>query len=359
VLVGANGAGKTNVLEAIGYLSTGKSFLASSDQHVVQRGLGHFDVEGEVEGEHRPDARLRVAVVPGEGKRAFVNGSPLDRLADLVGRLPAVILSPADHDLTAGGPAERRRFLDTTLCQSSSIYLADLMAYRRALQQKNVLLLHLRRGKSFAPGTLDAWDEELAQRGGPLIARRAAFLDRFASFVAQAFLMLDSPGEAPSLVYSPSVQALDAASPVDSFRAALAQTSRRSREMGRTLAGPHLDEVVFQLGGYDLRPYASQGQHRTFGLALRIAQALYLQDDLDEPPLLLLDDVFGPLDPGRSRLVLDLLGTRALGQSLITAARSEPFERLFASQSSSHALFHVERGVVHADHPLPTPTTSS
>ncbi|MEM1117002.1 MAG: DNA replication/repair protein RecF [Bacteroidota bacterium] len=350
LLVGPNGAGKTNLLEALGYLCLGKSFLASSDQHAVQRGADHFVVEGTFAGEARPEVALRLAFVPGEGKRAFANGAPLERLTSLVGRVPLVVLSPADYDLTAGGPSERRRFLDTVLSQAYPVYLDDLVKYRRALRQRNALLQQLRRSRQAPASALDAWDEEIAVLGGRLMDRRAAFLDRFSGFVAEAYDLLDSPGGHPELAYAPSARpeaaGPEAGSAEDALRQALARTRRRGVELGRTLVGPHLDEVAFRLDGFDVRPYASQGQHRTFALAVRIAEALFFRDHLDEPPILLLDDVFGPLDPDRTALVLRLLASGALGQSFISAARAEPFEGLVPFESDDHARFHVEQGAV-------------
>ncbi len=322
----------------------GKSFVASTDQHVVSRGASYFDVAGRFESDHGTSVSVRLAFVPGEGKRAFVNGAPLDRLADLVGRVPVVILSPSDYDLTAGGPSERRRFLDATLSQAYPVYLDDSLKYRRALKQQNALLQSARKGRSVAADTFDAWEEELATLGGRLMERRRSFLDRFVSFVADAYRLLDSPGAEPTLTYAPSVDVEDG--PYDSLREALVRSRRRSRQLGRTLVGPHLDEVSFQLDGFDVRPFASQGQHRTFALAVRLAQALYLRDRLDETPLLLLDDVFGPLDSDRTSLVLDLLASGQIGQSLITAAREEPFMGSVPFEDSEHALFHVEHGEV-------------
>lgn len=347
LLVGPNGAGKTNVLEALGYLCLGKSFLGATDGTVLQRGAGHFTVEGTFEGDDRPDVRLRIAFVPGEGKRAFANGSPLDRLADLVGRVPVVILSPEDRALTMGGPIERRRLLDATLSQTYPVYLDDVLKYRRALKQKNALLQQLRKGRSLAPGTIDAWDEELALLGGRVVERRRQFLDEFAGLLVEAHRLLGSPGGMPSLDYQPSSDE-DAEDEIEALRRALAKTRRRSTELGRTLVGPHLDEVAFQIDGFDLRPYASQGQHRTFALGVRVAQALHFRERTDERPLLLLDDVFGPLDPDRTRVVLDLLNSGELGQSLITAARAEPFEAVVPFEADEHAAFHVERGTVTA-----------
>ena len=358
LLVGPNGAGKTNVIEAIGYLCLGKSFLGASDATVLRRSDPHFTVEGRFEGEDRPDVRLRLAFVPGEGKRAFANGSPLDRLADLVGRVPVVILSPDDRDLTAGGPSERRRLLDTTLSQAFPVYLDDLLKYRRALKQKNALLQQLRKGRSLSPGTMEAWDEELATLGGRVVERRRAFLDRFADLMLEAYVLLGTPGGTPTLEYQPS-SGSDAVSDAEGMRRALARTRSRSGDLGRTLVGPHLDEVRFQLDGFDLRPFASQGQHRTFALAVRVAQALYFRERSDEPPLLLLDDVFGPLDPDRTRVVLELLASGDLGQSFVTAARAEPFVGVVPFEDEAHAVFHVERGaVIPLDSPLSVPLSS-
>ena len=355
LLVGPNGAGKTNVLEALAYLCLGKSFLGANDSTVVQRGAPYFVVEGAFEAETRPGIKVRVALMPGEGKRAFVNGAPLDRLSQLVGLVPLVILSPDDRDLTAGGPSERRRLLDATLSQAFPVYLDDLLKYRRALKQKNSLLQHLRRGNAVAPGTTDAWDEELAILGGRIVGRRRQFLDGFSGLLSLAHGMLGSPGGLPTLEYQPSSGDPDP-DDVDSLRESLSKTRRNSVRLGRTLVGPHLDEVLFQIEGFDVRPYASQGQHRTFALAVRVAQALYLRERTEEPPLLLLDDVFGPLDPDRTRVVLDLLSSQALGQSVITAARAEPFEGLVPF-SDSHRAFHVEHGGITPfdSQPIPTP----
>lgn len=354
VLVGPNGAGKTNLLEALGYLSYAKSFLGASEANVLQRGAAHFEIEGEFGGGNRPDLRVRVASIPGEGKRAFVNGAPLDRLSDLVGRVPLVVFSPADWDLTAGGPVERRRLLDGTLSQAFPVYLDDLLKYRRALKQKNALLMQRRRGRRLDAATVDAWDEELAVLGGRVIERRRAFLTQFADLLRDAHQLLGSPGDVPSSEYQPSTGASGDADDTEALRQELARTRSRSLDLGRTLAGPHLDEVAFALGGFALRPYASQGQHRTFSLAVRIAQALYLHEHTDEPPLLLLDDVFGPLDPARTEVVLDLLVAQTLGQSFITAARAEPFHGIVPFDDGDHALFHVEQGaVVRSDSSLP------
>ena len=357
LIVGPNGAGKTNVLEAIGYLCLGKSFLSARDAHVVRRGAEHFEVEGDLEGDTRAPFRARLIVLPSEGKRAFVNKVPLDRIVDLVGRTPVVILSPADHALTEGGPVERRRFLDSTLSQAYPVYLDDLVRYRRALKQRNALLQQVRRGRALPAGTLDAWDEEVAVLGGRIVMRRRDFVVEFETYLQSAYLQLGEPGDPLDMTYVPSVSFGDGTDAETALRRELERTRRRSRETGRTFVGPHLDEVVFRVGGHELRVFGSHGQHRTYALAVRLGQALFLREASEEKPLLLLDDVFGPLDPERTRLVLDLLASGDLGQSFVTAASVEPFRDLLPFDLPAHRLFHVERGVV-APHLTLSPTSS-
>ena len=347
VLHGPNGAGKTNVLEAVHYLCLSKSFLVGTDGHALQRGSQFFEVEGNFEGEHRASLTARLAYVPSEGKRMFRNGVPLERLAEIVGELPAVILSPSDQVLTGGGPEHRRRFLNATLSQARPVYLDDLLKYRRALKQRNALLYQARRGSRLAPGALSAWDEKLVQLGARIINSRRQFLEQFAGFLAEAYRLLNAVGEEPTIEYVTVVNlenAPDSEAVAERFREKLTSLGRREGEQGRTLAGPHRDEVVFRLGDFEVRPYASQGQHRTVGLALRLATFLYLRDRLDETPLLLLDDVFGTLDTQRAEIVLDLLQSDAVGQCLITAARPETIARHVRFGTGDHLAIGLANG---------------
>ncbi|MEM1041024.1 MAG: DNA replication/repair protein RecF [Bacteroidota bacterium] len=352
LIVGPNGAGKTNLLEAVHYLCLTKSFLTSTDTHALRQGCPYFEVEGAFEGEQRPSLTARLVYVPDEGKRLFLNKAPIDRLSEVVGQLPVVVLAPADGALTAGGPEERRRFLDNTLSQARPTYLGDLMGYRRALKQRNALLLHHRRSRTAPdPAALEAWNEELVTLGARLIERRRRFIAEFAGFLAEAYARIEAVGEEPSIEYQTAVPLAEETTEADiaeAFRATLHRLARRERERGRTLAGPHRDELVFRLNTFEVRPYASQGQHRTFGLALKLAKYFYLRDRLEETPLLLLDDVFGDLDPRRADIFLQLLQSDAVGQSLITAARSEPFDDAVDFGAETHRAIRIVHGGVAA-----------
>jgi DNA replication and repair protein RecF len=344
---GPNGAGKTNIIEAIHYLGLGRSPFAATDAPVLRRGAAFFEVEGELEPDRGSNLRIRVVYVPESGKRAFVNGAPLDRLVDLVGRVPVVSLSPSDHALTAGGPEERRRFLDSTISQATPAYLSDLVKYRRALRQRNALLQDPRR-EGTAAGSLPAWDAELVNLGSRVIERRRRFMAEFDRHVGRAFELLGLSGETPRMEYRTAVP-LDGsgeADIADSLRRALARVARSERLRRRTLVGPHLDEIVFHLNQFEVRPFASQGQHRSFGLALRLGSFLYLKEVREETPLLLLDDAFGPLDEPRSRKVLDLLAGDVVGQSVVTAARPEPFREIISFDGVLNGEVAVASGSV-------------
>ena len=353
LLYGPNGAGKTNVLEAVHYLCLTKSFLAARDTYALRKGSPYFEVEGAFEktggGEPRSEREARLVYVPGEGKKIFLGGAPLDRLADVVGRLPVVVFSPGDIALTAEGPKERRKFVNNILSQERPAYLDDLMKYRRARRQRNeVLKKYKKRGQPPPADLITPWTEELVTLGSRIIRRRQQFLRTFAGFLEKAYAHVESATERPTVEYD-TIADLDPEASVDdvaaALRGALERTRRDEEKRGRTLVGPQRDELVFRLGELEVRRYGSQGQHRTFGMALKLAQFFYLQDRLEEAPLLLLDDAFGKLDAERTAAFLELLKSGEVGQSLVTATERAPFEPVvpFEAEGPYRAL-RVEAG---------------
>lgn len=347
LVTGPNGAGKTNLLEAIHYLCLSKSFLTGQDANVVARGAPFFQLEGRFTGETRSALTVRMVYGPQEGKRLFLNQAPLERLADIVGQLPVVTLSPSDHALTAGGPEERRRFLDNTLSQARPAYLEDLLRYRRALRQRNALLMAVRLRRGVDSGALRAWTEELVSLGSRIVWRRLRFTTQFARFLAEAHGLLERVAEEPTITYDAAVDLAgvdDEARIQERLAARLQRLEVRERERGRTLAGPHRDELVFRLDDMEVRPYASHGQHRTFALALKLATFFFLKEELDETPLLLLDDVFGILDAGRASGLIGLLESDEVGQSILTAAERDVFDRHIDLSSPEHCAIHIVNG---------------
>lgn len=328
---GPNGAGKTNVLEAIHYLCLSKSFVVSQDSYALRKGAPYFEIEGHFEGTRRPELLVRLVYLPDQGKSILVNKAPVERLSQVVGMLPVVVFSPEDHALTAGGPDQRRRFVNNVLSQARPVYLDDVLKYGRALKQRNELLTQQRR-RGVSPGfktQLESWNEELVVLGARVILARMRFIATFAGFLERAHEKFGEAVERPTAEYvtiGDIPPDADEAEIEQLFREKLHRAGRREVELGRTMVGPHLDEIIFRLNDFEVRRYASQGQHRTFGMALKLAQYFYLQDRLDEKPILLLDDVFGSLDPARIQSFLELLKGDDVGQTIMTATQVSPFD---------------------------------
>ena len=308
------------------------------------------EVEGRFEGEQRPELRVRLVYVPSEGKRIFINGAPLERLSQIVGLLPVVVFSPEAQALTAGGPEERRRFLNNIMSQARPVYLDDLLKYRRTLRQRNELLTQYRRAPhTVQPSLLASWDAELVALGSRVVTARLRFLNEFSGFLEEAYRRIEAVAEQPTIEYVPFAKLgpeADEEAVAEAYRERLAHTARRERQLGRTLAGPHRDELVFRLDNFEVRRYASQGQHRTFGMALKLAQYFYLYNRLEEAPILLLDDVFDTLDAQRTEAFLALLQSDAVGQSLITAAQRSLFDGMISFEQPVHQVAHVVAGAV-------------
>lgn len=335
LLSGPNGAGKTNSVDAIHYLCMSRSFVTASDQFVPMHESGGFGIEATFEGDIRSSFRVACTYRHKEGKRFSVNGSPLDRLADLIGRVPVVVLSPEDRKLTGEGPDERRRFIDTLISQVSATYLQDLLDYRRILRQRNRILLAWVLHRTPPGAALDAWDDAFVRVAWRIILKRREVLGQFATDLVHEYTFMAGVGHVPSFVYKAAAETEDA------LRERLAAARPKELERGNTLVGPHRDDLIFLLDGIDLRRFGSQGQHRLYAFALKLAQRKFYRDRLDDQPIFILDDVFGDLDPGKIQTLLTLLDEQN-GQTFITAANPDPLtDRLVFSGRHRHIPFHV------------------
>jgi DNA replication and repair protein RecF len=343
LLTGPNGTGKTNILDAIHYLCMSRSFVSGSDQYVVMQGESGFRVDGEFEGSIRSSFRVTCTYSRGEGKKIFVNDSPLDRLADLIGMVPVVVLSPDDKRLTSEGPAERRSFLDAMISQISKSYLSDLIDYRRIVKQRNRLLSDPRYRSAELNAFLEPWNRQLVQTGSRIILKRASVLNQFAHYLQETYDLISGIGHRPHFFYKTiSTETGNLDDLEQHFSSILADEYEREREREQTVAGPHRDDLIFYLDDQELRKFGSQGQHRLFALALKLAQLRFYSEHLDDLPVLLLDDVFGDLDPHKTNiLVRTLMDQHA--QTFITAANPEPFRDL-VEHGDDYMWYIMENG---------------
>ncbi len=345
ILVGRNGEGKTNILEAISYLCLGRSFYASSDTIVLKHGADGFSVRGTFEAERGVVYSVEAAYTnaPG-GRKVRVGGADLPRRADLIGMFPVVVLSPDNAPITSGGPGERRRMVDTTLAQAHRPYLEDVIEYRKALRQRNRLLSDARSTRRLDEGALAPWTDVLVERGARMTQKRRDFVREFQPYVTAAVSRLSGAAEAPTITYQPSIgddTEEKARGAEDIFRERLRNVLHDEARAGTTLVGPHRDEFDLEINGLSVRQYASQGQHKTFLVGLKFAELHFLREACGETPLMLLDDVLSELDPERNGHVFEL--TRDVGQVFITAA--DP-RLLSLTDSKTQNVLHVRGGSV-------------
>jgi DNA replication and repair protein RecF len=304
VVVGDNGQGKTNLLEAIAYLELLRSMRGARDRDLVRFGADAFHVGVRVEGVAA--ARVGVGAARSGAKRATLDGVATARLGDALGAVPSVCVSPADAALVAGGPAERRRLLDIMLALTDAGYLHALRHYRAALARRNAALRSPRKARAAA----GVWDAALAQHGAVIVRARHAWAAAHAARFAELAELIGE-GEPMAMAYASTFGAhADVAAEIAE---ALGAGRDQDELRGATQHGPHRDDLSLTLAGRSLRLSGSAGQHRTAAIALRLLEAETFRDRRRVQPVLLLDDPFAELDRRRAARVLDLLGDPGVG----------------------------------------------
>ncbi len=346
VITGPNGAGKTSLIDAIHFLCMSRSFVSTSDQYVVHQGESYFMLKGDFEGNIRSEFEVGCSYSRGEGKKIFVNDGPLERLSDLIGMVPVVVLSPDDKKLTREGPAERRAFLDSFISQLSKEYLRNLLEYRKIRKQRNSLLQQYGGAPHLVEMYLEPWNKQLVEKGSKIIAKRFQILQKFIEYLAKDYAMISGMNLSTDLEYKTFCDASRSEEEIQQqYFDQLAAMNEKELEREQTLVGPHRDEITFYLGDRELRQYGSQGQHRLFALSLKLAQLHFYSDELDDLPIFMLDDVFGDLDPQKTGILLNALQSHP-GQVFITAANPVPFEEFINFDGKKNQLLKIEDGVI-------------
>ncbi len=340
VVIGDNGQGKTNLLEAVYYFQLLRSVRGARDADLVRFGASAFYLHATVfaSGEHELSAAF------GRGKKKIVvDGAETKRLSGALGSLPAVVISPRDVALVSGSPSERRRFLDVALALTSPRYLAALQRYRGALARRNAALRGVARGLQ-SDESVAVWEPALAESGAVLLRERITWMDRHGPEFTRLTEAIGEP-EPMTMRYVTSV-----ANPRDAesdLSDALCRKRALDIRRGLTHTGPHRDDITLQIGGHELRVFGSGGQQRTAAITLRLLEAETLKAHSGSDPLLLLDDPFAELDLRRSARILALLHETATGQTILTVPRAGDIP----SDLSSLARWHIADGVIDASGP--------
>ncbi|MFY9604905.1 MAG: DNA replication/repair protein RecF [bacterium] len=341
ILYGENAQGKSNLLEAIFLLATGKSPRNARDQEMARWGENWYRIDADIE---RRDYSFRVEISyrAGTGKVLSINGQKQERLLDLLGRLNVVFFSPEELQLVKGGPSQRRRFLNLQLSQTNPRYYYYLQQYRRILQQRNILLKDIRSGRTYRRDELPVWDRQLVKVGAGIVWKRQELVTKLAPLAQEYHKQISGGREILTVEYKPSfpgggegkVKEIE-----ESFNKALLAAREEEFQRRMTVIGPHRDDLFIFLNGRDGRVYGSQGQQKTAALSLKLAEAEYMEEEMGEHPILLLDDIMSELDGERRQFVLKTVQER--GQVFITGT-----EGMEMSPGAEGNSYRVDQGVI-------------
>lgn len=334
-LIGNNGQGKTNVLDAIYYMSMCRSFAMTTDNNaVIRHGEPYMMLQGSYT---RQESPVEISVSLQRGKRKIVrrNGKEYQRLSQHIGLLPVVMVSPMDWDLVRGSGEERRRFMDLIISQNDSEYLDALIRYNKAVEQRNAMIKQEMRD----PLLYETVEQVMASHATLIHERRSQWLDHFLPIFMHYYNAVAGDGETVSLHYKSHLND-------GSMLEHLAETRERDLIIGHTTRGIHRDDIELMLDGYSMRRTGSQGQCKTYTIALRFAQFDFLKANNAVVPILLLDDIFDKLDANRVERIVDVVSSNRFGQIFITDTNRTHLDEIVARHGGGHCLMHVKNGTV-------------
>ena len=334
-LVGMNGEGKTNVLDVIHFLSLAKSSTTSMDSQAIMHGQELMSIQGEYEHEDGTHETIQCGLKKGQKKVLRRGKKAYRRIADHIGLIPLIMVSPADQWLIAGGSEERRHFLDIVISQYNQTYLDALVRYNKALQQRNTLLKQEEEPDNELMALLE---EEMARVGTYIYEERKRYVELFIPTFQSFYSLISQEKEQVSLTYSSHGERGDLLEVIRRDRA-------KDRAVGYSLHGTHRDDLQMMLGGFPIKREGSQGQNKTFLIALKLAQFDFLkQTGSHTSPLLLLDDIFDKLDATRVQQIIKLVSGDHFGQIFLTDTNREHLDHILSTTASSYRLFQVKGG---------------
>ncbi len=335
--IGDNGAGKTNILDAIYYLSFCKSYFNAIDSQNIRHGEDYFSILGKY-GINGDKTDTIQCVQKRNQKKSFkLNKKEYDRLADHIGRYPLVMISPYDRDLINEGSEVRRRFIDSVISQFNRLYLDDLINYNKALSQRNVLLKAFAEKKYFDFASLEIWNRQLMELAEKIYPVRREFLAQYIPIFNRYFGLVSGGREEVDLVYES--QLADR-----SLEELLSVNLDRDRALRYTSVGIHKDDLLFTIQGHPVKKFGSQGQQKSFIIALRLAQYDYIRNLKEFKPVMLLDDIFDKLDDKRVEQIIQLASEDTFGQVFITDTQRERIEHLLEKTGTGHKIYSITRG---------------
>ena len=337
-LVGMNGMGKTNVLDAVYYLCLGKSYFSSGERMVIMQDKDFFRIEGVFNAEAEMDMVV-IKSQSGSKKEIEISGKKLERIGDHVGRFLTVMIAPADIQLMLEGSEERRQFINNTIVQTDRSYLEDLMLYTNLLKRRNALLKSFADQKTFDPLLLESVTKGMYKPAQHIFEVRRTQVSRMQDIFEETYADISGHREKCNIVYQSQLDGYE----LDKL---MEKNLERDRFLARTTQGIHKDDLIFTMNGEPLKNFASQGQLKSFVLALKLTQYKLIEANAGRKPILLLDDIFDKLDQIRVKQLLTLLLHGNFGQVFITDTNEDRIRRILDEINSDYRIFTVSNGKI-------------
>jgi DNA replication and repair protein RecF len=337
-ITGNNGEGKTNILDAIHYLSFCKSFFNPIDSQNIFHEAPFFLIQGLFETKEQED-EIYCGLKRNQKKQFKRNKKEYSRLADHIGLFPTVMISPADSELITEGSESRRKFIDSVMAQFDRDYLESLINYNKVLSQRNALLKQFGNSRKFDTESLEIWDMQLIEYGKQVHVKRQQFINEFIPIFQTYYDLIAGGKEIVGINYNSHLNE-------QAFVDVLAKALERDRMLEYTTVGIHKDDLDFTINGYPIKKYASQGQQKSFLIALKLAQFDFIKNRKQMMPILLLDDIYDKLDDLRVKQLMTLVSSTHFGQLFITDTHPTRLANLFKTNDSEVKVFYVKNGTV-------------
>ncbi|APA65429.1 DNA replication/repair protein RecF [Maribacter sp. 1_2014MBL_MicDiv] len=331
--VGANGIGKTNILDAIYHLSFGKSYFNPVSSQNIRHGSDFFVIDGTFEKEGREE-KIVCSLKKNNKKIIKRNGKAYERFADHIGLLPLVIISPADRDLIIEGSETRRKFIDGVISQSDKSYLQNLIKYNKVVSQRNALLKYFAANRTFNNDTLAVYNEQLHTYGSEIYKKRTSFLEAFIPIFQEQYKAITGNSEDVSLSYESKLKDYD-------LLTLLNKNLDKDRALQYTSVGIHKDDLSFEISQYPIKKFGSQGQQKSYLIALKFAQFHFMKSQSGTTPILILDDIFDKLDEHRVSHIITLVNNENFGQIFISDTHADRTESIVKKIHQSYKIFKL------------------
>ena len=332
--IGQNGVGKTNLLDAIYYLSMCKSYLNPIDSQNIRYDEDFFVLQGDYLLKEKHE-NIYCGLKKNKKKQFKRNKKEYQKLSDHIGLLPVVMISPLDNSLILEGSDERRKFMDSVISQYDKVYLDNLIRYNRALVQRNKLLKDFYQNRSFDKDTIEIWDDQLIALGEKIYHVRVNFVEELIPIFQEYYTRISGNKEHVKLVYDSQLHE-------GNFKELMAEAIEKDRVVQHTTIGIHKDDLLLTLGNYPIKKAASQGQQKTYLVSLKLAQFDFIKHISGFKPILLLDDIFDKFDRSRVRQIIELVAENHFGQIFITDTSQDRLEEILKEINITHRIFVIE-----------------